>query len=67
MNVEEEGEKLGKEVYAKIAKDYSPLSYAEFRLLVDHLYAGIYECVYDRTYRKDRGTEYWNDNDNKNE
>lgn len=61
MNIEKEGEKLGKEVYERIAKDYKSLSYAEFKLLVDHLYAGIYGCAYERTYNKGRGTEYWNE------
>lgn len=59
MDLKEEGEKLGKEVYERIARDYSELDYFDFKTLVAHLYAGIFDEVYNETYRKKRGSEYW--------
>lgn len=60
IDLEKEGEKLGAEVYAKIAKDYPDLNYRDFRNLVEYVYAGIYHRVYEETYKKDKSVECWN-------
>lgn len=59
MDIEKEGEKVGAEVYERLARDYSELSYDDIKLLIDHIYAGIYQKIFEQTYYKKRGTEYW--------
>jgi hypothetical protein len=63
MDLKEEGEKIGAEVYSRLAKDYSNLSYDDLKTLIDHIYAGIYARIYEETYNKKRGKEYWNGNE----
>lgn len=62
IDLQKEGEKIGAEVYERIARDYTDLDYKDFRNLVEHIYAGIFHRVYEETYKKDRGVEYWNGN-----
>jgi hypothetical protein len=57
MDLKKEGEKLGAEVYERL-RNYD-ISYEDLRLLVDHLYAGIFQKIFEETYYKKRGTEYW--------
>jgi hypothetical protein len=59
MDLKEEGEKLGAEMYQRLVKDYSELSYDDLKLLIDHIYSGIFQKIYEQTYYKKRGTEYW--------
>jgi hypothetical protein len=59
MNLKEEGEKLGAEIYSRLVRDYSGLSYDDLKLLIENIYAGIYARIYEETYNKKRGTEYW--------
>ena len=59
MDLKKEGERLGAEVYEKIRKEYSGLDYHDLITLIDNLYAGIFQRVYEETYNKKRGHEYW--------
>ena len=59
MDFEKEGLKLGAEVYKRLARDYKSLSYDDIKLLIDHIYGGIYQKIFEQTYYKKRGTEYW--------
>jgi hypothetical protein len=59
MDLKEEGEKVGAEVYERLVRDYSGLSYDDLKLLIDHIYSGIFQKIYEETYNKKRGTEYW--------
>ena len=59
MDLKKEGEKIGAEVYEKIRKEYSGLDYHDLITLIDNLYAGIFQRVYEETYNKKRGHEYW--------
>lgn len=59
LNLKEEGEKLGAEVYERLKKDYSGLSYDDLKLLIENIYSGIFQKIYEETYNKKRGTEYW--------
>lgn len=60
MNLKKEGEKVGYSVYDRLVKEYSNLDYTDVRILIDNIYASIYEKIYSETYLKKRGTEYWN-------
>ena len=59
MDLKKEGEKIGGEVYERIRKEYSGLDYHDLITLIDNLYAGIFQRVYEETYNKKRGHEYW--------
>lgn len=59
MDLKKEGEKIGAEVYERIRKEYSGLDYHDLITLIDNLYAGIFQRVYEETYNKKRGHEYW--------
>jgi hypothetical protein len=59
MNLKEEGEKLGAEIYERLVKDYSGLDYHDLVMLIDNIYAGIFSKIYEQTYKKKRGNEYW--------
>jgi hypothetical protein len=59
MNLKEEGEKVGAEIYERLVKDYSDLNYDDLKTLIENMYAGIFQKIYEETYNKKRGTEYW--------
>jgi hypothetical protein len=63
LDLKEEGEKVGADIYERLKKDYSGLSYDDLKTLIDHIYAGIFQKIYEETYNKKRGTEYWNGNE----
>jgi hypothetical protein len=63
MNLKEEGEKIGAEIYDRLKKDYSGLDYHDLLMLIDNIYSGIFGKIYEQTYYKKRGNEYWKGDD----
>lgn len=57
MNIEKEGEKIGAEIYERL-KNYD-LDYHDLTMLIDNIYAAVFNKIYEQTYYKKRGTEYW--------
>lgn len=60
--LEKQGKMLGIAVFTKITsiEEYQNLTYPEFVLLVDFMYAEIFGEVYSQTYGKNKSTSEWN-------
>lgn len=65
--IKEQGEAIGDSLFEKLKRDHQleGLTYTDFVLLMDFMYAQMFDRVYADTYRKNRSTKDWTLGENK--